>query len=125
MEPMDAYRASRSEMGDPRLAAFGRQPRVRTSRGHRLGRQLRNLESGLGATLFERADGGTQPTAVEVEFLGSGGCIIEEVETIAIRSKNRARGESGRPTIGVHAAPIEHRRRFRGIRAALPHRRHL
>lgn len=69
-----------------------------------LSRALRDLESRLGATLFERSNGGTRPTLEGQEFLEAARRIVEETEAIADRLKTRARGESGRLTIGVHAS---------------------
>ena len=69
-----------------------------------LSRCLRNLEFQLGATLFERTNGGTRPTVVGQEFLDAARRIVEETEAITARLKTRSRGESGRLTIGVHAS---------------------
>ncbi len=86
-----------------------------------LSRSLRDLEFKLGATLFERTNGGTRPTVVGQEFLEAARRIVEETETIIARLKTRSRGESGRLTIGVHASLsagnlkatlMEHRRTF-------------
>ena len=68
-----------------------------------LSRRLRALEHQLGSALFERTNGGTRPTIEGQEFLEAARRIIAESEAIAIRFKTRARGESGRLTIGVHA----------------------
>jgi DNA-binding transcriptional LysR family regulator len=86
-----------------------------------LSRALRNLEFQLGATLFERTNGGTRPTKAGQEFLDSAQRIVRETDTITARLKTRSSGESGRLSIGVHASLsagnfratlIEHRRRF-------------
>jgi DNA-binding transcriptional LysR family regulator len=86
-----------------------------------LSRGLRNLEYRLGVVLFERTNGGTRPTLPGQEFLDAARRIVEEAESITVRLKTRVRGESGRLTIGVHAALsagnlratlVEHRRRF-------------
>jgi DNA-binding transcriptional LysR family regulator len=86
-----------------------------------LSRGLRDLETQLGAILFERTNGGTRPTIEGQEFLEAAKRIVEETETIAMRLKTRSRGESGRLTIGVHASfcagnlratIIEFRRRY-------------
>lgn len=69
-----------------------------------LSRALRDLESELGVTLFERTNGGTRPTVAGQEFLDAARRIIEETEAITARLKTRSRGESGRLTIGVHAS---------------------
>ena len=93
-----------------------------------LRRRLRELEDRLGVPLFERTNGGTHPTVAGQEFLEAGRRIIEETDAIAIRLKNRARGESGRLTIGVHASLsagnlratlIDHRRRFPNVETHL------
>jgi DNA-binding transcriptional LysR family regulator len=69
-----------------------------------LSRGLRVLESQLGATLFERTNGGTRATAAGQEFLDAARRIVEETEAITGRLRSRSRGESGRLTIGVHAS---------------------
>jgi len=93
-----------------------------------LSRGLRDLEYKLGATLFERTNGGSRPTTEGQEFLDAARRIVEETETIATRLKTRSRGESGRLTIGVHtslsagnlrATLIEHRSRFPDVEAHL------
>jgi len=93
-----------------------------------LSRCLHDLEYKLGATLFERTNGGTRPTIEGLEFLGSALHLIEETETIAARLKTRSRGESGRLTIGVHtslsagnlrATLVDHRRRFPDVQTYL------
>lgn len=43
-----------------------------------LSRCLRDVEHKLGATLFERTNGGTRPTIVGQEFLDAARHIIEE-----------------------------------------------
>jgi len=89
---------------------------------------LRDLELQLGATLFERTNGGTYPTIAGLDFLESAQRILEEAEAITVRLKNRARGESGRLAIGVHsslsagnlrATLIEHRRRYPNVETYL------
>ncbi len=86
-----------------------------------LSRGLRDLEHRLGATLFERTNGGTRATTEGQEFLDDARHIVEQTETITARFKSRSRGESGRLTIGVHASIsagnlratlLDHRHRF-------------
>ncbi|MBR0948360.1 DNA-binding transcriptional LysR family regulator [Bradyrhizobium japonicum] len=86
-----------------------------------LSRSLRVLEYKLGATLFERTNGGTRPTIAGQEFLDAARRIVDETQGIASRFRTRARGESGRLTIGVHASLsagnlratlLDHRSRF-------------
>ncbi|MGY4403681.1 LysR substrate-binding domain-containing protein [Bradyrhizobium sp. USDA 3315] len=86
-----------------------------------LSRRLRELDYKLGVPLFKRTNGGTRPTVEGQEFLDAAQRILDDTEAIAIRLKNRARGESGRLTIGIHtslsvgnlrATLLEHRRRF-------------
>lgn len=69
-----------------------------------LSRCLRSLELTLGVTLFERTNGGTRPTMEGKEFLDTAQRIVDQTEAMTVRVKNRARGESGRLTIGVHAS---------------------
>lgn len=93
-----------------------------------LSRGLRDLELQLGATLFERTNGGTRPTIEGQEFLEAAQHIIDETEAITARLKTRSRGESGRLTIGVHASLsagnlratlIDHRHRFPQVQTHL------
>ena len=86
-----------------------------------LSRRMRDLEQEVGATLFERTNGGTRLTPAGQEFLEAARRIIEETELMVSRLKTRSRGESGRLTIGVHASLsagnlratlMEHRRTF-------------
>ena len=86
-----------------------------------LSRRMRDLEQEVGATLFERTNGGTRLTPAGQEFLEAARRIIEETELMVYRLKTRSRGESGRLTIGVHASLsagnlratlMEHRRTF-------------
>lgn len=93
-----------------------------------LSRGLRDLEFQLGATLFERTNGGTRPTVVGQEFLDAAGRIVEETEAITARLRTRSRGESGRLTIGIHASLsagnlratlVDHRHRFPDVETHL------
>lgn len=93
-----------------------------------ISRGLRDLEYKLGATLFERTNGGTRPTIEGQEFLETARRIVEEMEAISARLKIRSRGESGRLTVGVHASLsagnlratlIEHRLRFPAVETCL------
>jgi DNA-binding transcriptional LysR family regulator len=52
-----------------------------------LSRGLRDLEYRLGATLFERTNGGTRPTIEGREFLDAARHIVEETEAITARLK--------------------------------------
>jgi DNA-binding transcriptional LysR family regulator len=82
-----------------------------------LSRSLRGLEHKLGATLFDRTNGGTRPTIEGQEFLDAARRIVEETEAMTWCLKTRSRGESGRLTIGVHAS----RRREREQTSFLPY----
>lgn len=86
-----------------------------------LSRRLRDLEHEVGATLFERTNGGTRPTMAGHEFLDTAKRIVEDTDVMIVRLKTRSRGESGQLTIGVHASLsagnlratlMEHRRMF-------------
>lgn len=86
-----------------------------------LSRRLRDLEGRLGATLFERTNGGTRPTIIGKEFLDAARRIVDETDCIAARLRARSKGESGKLTVGVHASLtagnlratlVEHRQRF-------------
>jgi DNA-binding transcriptional LysR family regulator len=93
-----------------------------------LSRGLRDLEFQLGATLFERTNGGTRPTVTGQEFLDAARRIVEETEVITARLRTRSRGESGRLTIGVNASLsagnlratlVDHRHRFPDVETHL------
>jgi DNA-binding transcriptional LysR family regulator len=93
-----------------------------------LSRHLSDLEYHLGATFFERTNGGTKPTSAGQEFLESARRILDETEAITARLKARSRGESGQLTIGVHASLaagnlratlVDHRHRFPDVELAL------
>lgn len=89
-----------------------------------LSRAIRDLEGRLGATLFERSNGGTRPTLEGQEFLEAARRIVEETEALALKIKTRARGESGRLTLGIQcsfsagnlrATLTDYRRRYPNI----------
>lgn len=93
-----------------------------------LSRALRDLEIQLNAVLFERTNGGTRPTMEGQEFLESARRIVQETEAITARLRDRSKGESGRLTVGVHAALIagnlratliEYRHRFPAVETLL------
>jgi DNA-binding transcriptional LysR family regulator len=93
-----------------------------------LSRRLRDLELELGASLFERTNGGTRPTAEGQEFLEAAERVVEGTDAMTARVRTRSRGESGDLTIGVHASLsagnlratfIEHRRRFPDVETHL------
>jgi DNA-binding transcriptional LysR family regulator len=52
-----------------------------------LSRRLRDMETRLGAQLFERTNGGTQPTIAGREFLASARRILAETD-VAERVRN-------------------------------------
>jgi DNA-binding transcriptional LysR family regulator len=70
-----------------------------------LSRGLREMEARLGTQLFERTNGGTHPTSAGREFLVSAQRILAETDAAMHRLRTRARGESGRLTIGIYASP--------------------
>lgn len=89
-----------------------------------LSRCLRDLEYEIGAALFDRTNGGTQPTPIGREFLGTAQRLLEEADSAFSRLKTRRRGENGELRIGVHgslsagnlrATLVEHRLRFEGV----------
>ena len=86
-----------------------------------LSRRLRDMESRLGAQLFERTNGGTRPTIAGHEFLASARHILGEIDTALRKLQTQSRGENGRLTIGVYASLstgnmfatlVEHHRHF-------------
>jgi hypothetical protein len=60
-----------------------------------LSRRLRDMETRLGAQLFERTNGGTRPTIAAREFLASARRILAETDVALRRLKTRSRGEDG------------------------------
>jgi DNA-binding transcriptional LysR family regulator len=86
-----------------------------------LSRRLREVEDRLGADLFERTNGGTQPTIAGLEFIETARRILDDIDSAVRRLNARSHGESGRLTIGVYssltagnfrATLAEHHRRF-------------
>ena len=69
-----------------------------------LTRRLQNIEYRLGATLFERTNGGTRPTIAGLEFFELARRILEDTDAALRNLKARSRGESGRLTIGIYAS---------------------
>lgn len=69
-----------------------------------LSRRLRDMESRVGAQLFERTNGGTSPTVAGREFLLSARHILAETETALRRLQSRSRGENGRLALGIYAS---------------------
>ncbi len=69
-----------------------------------LSRRLRDLESRLGAELFERTNGGTRPTIAGREFLDSARCILAKTDSVLRKLQTQSRGENGRLTIGIYAS---------------------
>jgi DNA-binding transcriptional LysR family regulator len=89
-----------------------------------LSRCLRDLEHLIGPELFDRTTGGTQPTPIGREFLGTAQRLLEEVDSAFSRLRTHRRGEKGELRIGIHAplsagnlraTLIEHRARFEGV----------
>lgn len=99
------------ELRDLRLAVITSQHRsLRQAaeainiRQSTLSRRLRDLEYRLGATLFERTNGGTHPTVVGLEFFELARGILEDTDTALRNLKSRGQGETGKLTIGVYAS---------------------
>lgn len=69
-----------------------------------LSRRLQNIECRLGATLFERTNGGTRPTIAGLEFLELARRILEDTDSALRNLKARSRGENGRLAIGIYAS---------------------
>lgn len=89
-----------------------------------LSRRLRDMEYRLGATLFERTNGGTWPTTAGQEFLETAGRIIGEIDTAFSRLKAHGSGKSGHIAVGVcmalstgnfRATLMEHQRRYSDV----------
>lgn len=93
-----------------------------------LSRCIRDLEYRLGAVLFTRTNGGTQPTLAGQDFLDAARRIVDETASVVTRLKAQSRGESGRLAVGVHASLstgnlratlIDFRRRFPDVETYL------
>lgn len=69
-----------------------------------LSRSLRQLESKLGGVLFERTNGGTNPTPEGKEFVEAARRIAESLEIVASRFRASSLGKTGHLTIGVHVS---------------------
>jgi DNA-binding transcriptional LysR family regulator len=89
-----------------------------------LSRRLRDMETRLGAQIFERTNGGTRTTLAGRDFLSSAQQILDETDAAQRKLRTRTRGENGRLTIGVYASLsrgnmfatlVEHRRGFPGV----------
>jgi len=65
---------------------------------------LRDVECCLGANLFERTNGGTQPTMAGLEFIETARRILDDINSAIRRLNMKSHGESGRLTIGVYAS---------------------
>ncbi|WP_456769729.1 LysR substrate-binding domain-containing protein [Bradyrhizobium sp. USDA 3650] len=75
----------------------------------------------MGSKIFQRTNGGTQPTIEGEEFIEDARRIVGATDAMTARLKIRSRGESGRLIIGIHtslsagnlrATLLEHRQRF-------------
>jgi DNA-binding transcriptional LysR family regulator len=69
-----------------------------------LSRRLREIESRVGAKLFERTNGGTSSTPAGREFLVTARNILAETEVAIRRLQTRSHGENGRLAIGIYAS---------------------
>ena len=70
-----------------------------------LSRSLRELENRVGATLFQRTNGGTYLTPLGQEFIASVTQILEEADEVVRRIRRRSSGQWGGISIGIHASP--------------------
>jgi DNA-binding transcriptional LysR family regulator len=71
-----------------------------------LSRRLRDVEGRLGANLFERTNGGTQPTIAGLEFIETDRRILDDIDSAVRRLNARSHGEIGRLRIGVYASLV-------------------
>lgn len=69
-----------------------------------LSRRLREMETRVGARLFERTNGGTRPTFAGRDFLAAAEHILAEIDTALRKLQTTNRGENGRLTIGIYAS---------------------
>jgi DNA-binding transcriptional LysR family regulator len=65
---------------------------------------LLDLESRLGAPLFERTNAGIHPTTIGREFVEMARRIVNEADTAFVRLKARCGGENSPLSIGIYAA---------------------
>lgn len=65
-----------------------------------LSRSIRQIEQGLGITLFERSSGGVSPTAAGRSVLRLARTILEEFEALVATANSIQSGEVGRLVVG-------------------------
>ncbi|TPL35533.1 LysR family transcriptional regulator [Mesorhizobium sp. B2-4-8] len=69
-----------------------------------LSRGIRTLEERLGYRLFERSNGGVQPTLAGRDFLQSARRILSDLQTIVGAANAVARGTAGRLRLGFYTS---------------------
>lgn len=65
-----------------------------------LSRSIRQIEHGLGITIFERSSGGVKPTRAGRSVLRLARAILEEFDALVATAKSLQRSETGRLAIG-------------------------
>jgi DNA-binding transcriptional LysR family regulator len=65
-----------------------------------LSRSIRQIEHGLGVTIFERSSGGVSPTPAGRSVLRLARTILEEFDALIATAKSIQKGETGRLAVG-------------------------
>jgi DNA-binding transcriptional LysR family regulator len=71
-----------------------------------LSRQIRDLETEVGASLLQRTARGARPTLAGETFYSHASGILKRTERVGLEALRAQRGISGRCVIGVAASPI-------------------
>jgi len=69
-----------------------------------LSRCIRQLESAIGVTVFDRSSGGVRATQAGRSFLRSARSIIEQMDGLVKNASNTGRGEAGRLAVGFYTS---------------------
>ncbi|WP_084305775.1 LysR family transcriptional regulator [Bradyrhizobium sp. ARR65] len=96
-----------------------------------LSRSIRQIEHGLGFTIFERSSGGASPTPAGRRVLRLARTILEEFDALIATAKSVQNGETGRLSVGfctslsasnLQVSLVEFKRRFPRIELAMVER---
>lgn len=92
-----------------------------------LSRAIRQIEHGLGVTIFERSSGGVNPTPAGCSVLRLARTILEELDALIAMAKSVQNSETGRLAVGfstslsagnLQAALLEFKRRLPQVELA-------
>jgi DNA-binding transcriptional LysR family regulator len=84
--------------------AFGKQRTLSDSSKSNLSRRIRDLEDKLGLKLFERTNGGVQPTPAGRDFLHGAQHILDQIQALIGAANTMRRGDRGRLTVGFYTS---------------------